>query len=65
MQVSEDTFELGKAIGQLLRGDARGAKTLWLGTLDNSRKQLERESDFPDTLTKAASECRRKCLRGK
>ena len=29
MQVSEDTFELGKAIGQLLRGiHARGAKTL-------------------------------------
>ena len=43
MQVSEDTFELGKAIGQLLRGDARGANALLGWPPDQLAQQLERE----------------------
>ena len=43
MQVSEDTFELGKAIGQLLRGDARGANALLGWPPDQLAQQLERD----------------------
>ena len=50
MQVSEDTFELGKAIGQLLRGDARGANAL-LGWPPDNLHNDSRESDLAATLT--------------
>ena len=43
MQVSEDTFELGKAIGQLLRGNAQGAKALHAWNPRQLAKRLERE----------------------
>ncbi|MEC8049998.1 MAG: nucleotidyltransferase family protein, partial [Myxococcota bacterium] len=43
MQVSEDTFELGKAIGQLLRGDARGAKALLVWNPEQLAQRLEIE----------------------
>ena len=43
MQVSEDTFELGEAIGQLLRGDARGANALLAWPPDQLAQRLERE----------------------
>ena len=66
MQVSEDTFELGKAIGQLLRGDARGAKALlvWNPEQLAQRLEIERLGGHIDQLAKCrrmlTSEVRRK-----
>ena len=57
MHVSEDTLELGRAIGELMHGDAEGAEALmaWVPERLKERLELERLGGYVDHLLRSVA----------